>query len=81
MKAELLLWRQKNGWVKVTKKVTKTMDFGSKRPGVETSLSDTIDDNLRCRYPVADNPPQPLASPSGVLDSKGKLPLEQSKSH
>lgn len=56
LKAELLLWRQKNGWAKVTRKTTKTMDFGFKRPGVETSLSVTVDNNLRCRYPVVDNP-------------------------
>ena len=60
LKAELLLWRQKNGWAKVTKKMTKTMDFGFKRPGVETSLSVTIDNNLRCRYPVVDNLPPPF---------------------
>ena len=52
--AELLLWRPEKEGAGL-KEVTKTMDFGSKRAGVETSSSFT-QENLRHRHPAAGSP-------------------------
>lgn len=52
--AELFLWRPEKEGAGL-KEVTRTMDFGFKRAGVETSLSFTLE-NLRHRHPAAGSP-------------------------